>query len=243
MRLSKLVLNVLSLLFIGAGAALAVAFFVPAAWEGRGSAGTLEEFDVPLSSERASNVAAWPRSLVPGRGSTGASANRGGTFAKVPQDKTLRLTIPAMARIEGDEIPTSSGTAENKLRNNAAIHLRGTGFPWQRQANVYVAGHRIGYPGTESFLTFYDLDDLEAGDHIFLADANGRRYIYRVFRSLVVTPTNLSVTRPLAGKNLLTLQTCTLPDYTRRLIVQAERISQKAPASSSQPARKGPHKP
>ncbi|MDP9458582.1 MAG: hypothetical protein M3Q60_23035 [Actinomycetota bacterium] len=26
----------------------------------------------------------------------------------------------------------------------------------------------------------------------------------------------------MAGKNVLTLQTCTLPDYSRRLIVQAE---------------------
>jgi sortase A len=32
------------------------------------------------------------------------------------------------------------------------------------------------------------------------------------------------VTQPLEGKNVLTLQTCTLPDYSQRLIVQAERV-------------------
>jgi sortase A len=32
------------------------------------------------------------------------------------------------------------------------------------------------------------------------------------------------VTRPLEGRNVLTLQTCTLPDYSRRLIVQAEKV-------------------
>ena len=32
------------------------------------------------------------------------------------------------------------------------------------------------------------------------------------------------VTRPLKGKNILTLQTCTLPDYSRRLIIQAEKV-------------------
>jgi len=30
------------------------------------------------------------------------------------------------------------------------------------------------------------------------------------------------VTDPVPGKNVLTLQTCTLPDYSQRLIVQAE---------------------
>jgi sortase A len=28
--------------------------------------------------------------------------------------------------------------------------------------------------------------------------------------------------RPVAGKNIVSLQTCTLPDYAKRLIVQAE---------------------
>jgi sortase A len=38
------------------------------------------------------------------------------------------------------------------------------------------------------------------------------------------------VTQPLEGKNVLTLQTCTLPDYSRRLIVQAERVEGPVPA-------------
>jgi sortase A len=33
------------------------------------------------------------------------------------------------------------------------------------------------------------------------------------------------VTDPIEGKNILTLQTCTLPDYSQRLIVQAELIN------------------
>jgi sortase A len=39
------------------------------------------------------------------------------------------------------------------------------------------------------------------------------------------------VTDPVAGKNILTLQTCTLPDYSQRLIVQAELVNTQ-PASS-----------
>src|ERR687890_565797 len=106
-----------------------------------------------------------------------------------PKDKTLKLTIPEMKQIEDDTIPTGKGTNEALFRDHAAVHLRDTGFPWQRTANVYIAGHRIGFPGTDS--------------------------------NLVVEPANLSVLRPMKGKNIVSLQTCTLPDYTNRVIYRA----------------------
>jgi sortase A len=37
-----------------------------------------------------------------------------------------------------------------------------------------------------------------------------------------VDPTDLSVIETVPGRNVMTLQTCTLPDYSERLIVQAE---------------------
>jgi sortase A len=103
-----------------------------------------------------------------------------------------------------------------------ALHVQDTGFPWQRGTNVYIAGHRLGYPGTESYLQFYDLDELQKGDEIVLTDANGTRYTYEVFRSLTVGPNDYYVTEPLAGRSIVSLQTCTLPSYSRRLIVQGE---------------------
>ena len=130
-----------------------------------------------------------------------------------------------MSRIRGDEIPTGEGTEERLFRNYAAVHLEGTGYPWQKGSNVYIAGHRLGYPGTESFLTFADLNRLENGDRIRVRDANGRRYVYKVFKEFVVGPTEVYVTAPVEGKSVLTLQTCTLPDYSERLIVQAERVA------------------
>jgi sortase A len=105
------------------------------------------------------------------------------------------------------------------------MHLEGTGFPWDAGANVYLAGHRLGYPGTPSFLAFYDLDKLENGDEVIVTDADGNEYTYRVFKSDSVSPTDLSVTEPVEGKDVLTLQTCTLPDYAQRLIVQAEKVT------------------
>src|SRR5215210_105059 len=88
-----------------------------------------------------------------------------------PKDKTLKLTIPEMKQIEDDTIPTGTGTNEALFRDHAAVHLRDTGFPWQRTANVYIAGHRIGFPGTDSNLAFYDLEDLKKGDKVYLEDA------------------------------------------------------------------------
>ena len=140
---------------------------------------------------------------------------------KPPKDKTLKLTIPEMKEIKDDTIPTGKGTNEALFRDHAAVHLRDTGFPWQRIANVYIAGHRIGFPGTDSNLAFYDLEDLKKGDKVYLKDAEGREYTYQVFRKLVVEPTNLSVLKPIKGKNIVSLQTCTLPDYTNRVIYQA----------------------
>lgn len=141
-----------------------------------------------------------------------------------PQDKTLKLTVPKMNQIEDDTIPYVPGTDTEALGANAAIHLQGTGFPWQSEANVYVAGHRLGYPNSDSFLAFWDLNKLQDGDEVFVTDANGTRYTYRVFKEIVVSPTDLSVTEPVPGKNVITLQTCTLPDYSNRLVVQAERV-------------------
>ena len=142
--------------------------------------------------------------------------------ADAPEDETLRLTVPKMARIQDDTVPTTAGTDEEALKEHAAVHLEGTGFPWEEGANVYVAGHRLGYPNTDSFLAFWDLDALENGDEVTVKDANGEEYVYEVYEEFDVAPTDLHVLEPVAGKNVLTLQTCTLPDYPRRLIVQAE---------------------
>jgi sortase A len=142
--------------------------------------------------------------------------------ANAPSDETLTLTVPKMERVKNSPIPSTFGDDEDALRDFAGIHLDGTGFPWQEEANVYIAGHRLGYPNTPSFLAFWDIDNLVEGDQIFVEDANGRGYTYEVFQNLEVDPMDLYVTEPIEGKNILTLQTCTLPDYARRVIVQAE---------------------
>ena len=142
--------------------------------------------------------------------------------ANAPADPTLTITVPSMERIKDAPVPDTFGDDEESLKNHVGIHLEGTGFPWQNEPNVYIAGHRLGYPNTPSFLAFWDLDNMAEGDQIFIEDANGRKYTYQVFQTIEVEPTDLFVTEPVQGKNILTLQSCTLPDYAKRLIVQAE---------------------
>jgi sortase A len=193
---------------LAAGAALIASFFL---------AGTLNSAATNSADPGGFNV---PKLKTADEGAAGG-----------PEDRTLKLTIPKMSQIENDTVPTVRGTDMETLGSRAAIHLAGTGFPWDEEANVYLAGHRLGYPRTDSFLAFFDLNKLEQGDLVYLTDANGTEYTYEVFKEFVVSPTDLSVTDPVEGKNILTLQTCTLPDYSQRLIVQAELVETTTPPS------------
>lgn len=144
-----------------------------------------------------------------------------------PENKTLHMTIPKMAQIHNDSVPYSASDDRRAFHDHAAVHLRGTGNPWDAQANVYIAGHRLGFPATNSWLAFWDLNVLRKGDKIYLRDAAGDRYVYRVFKKFIVGPNAVAVTRPLKGRSIVSLQTCTLPDYSERLIVQAEKVAPK----------------
>lgn len=209
MRAKNIVSWLISLAMIGTGVALIASFFL---------AGSPES--------TATNTRSPENFNVPQLGTAREKPAPSG-----PEDKTLKLTIPAMRQIENDTVPDVPGTDKEALGSHAAIHLEGTGYPWQEEANVYLAGHRLGYANTDSWLAFWDLSKLESGDEVFVEDAEGTRYTYRVSREFVVGPSDLSVTRPEPGENILTLQTCTLPDYSKRLIVQAELVGTEQKAA------------
>ena len=160
----------------------------------------------------------------------------------------MKLSIPSMKHV--DRVPVYTAAAHNKpALRNGTLHLAGTGFPWQREANVYIAGHRLGYPRTKSFLVFWDLNRLRMGRRVVLTDSEGERYIYRVYDRFILGPNDTSATEPVAGMNVISLQTCTLPNYAERLIVRAELRSgrshhgaaPRAPRNSRQyPGRDAP---
>jgi len=145
----------------------------------------------------------------------------GNAVSAAPKDRALTLTVPSMQRVK--DVPVYGGPAqdENAL-HNGTLHVNDTGFPWEREANVYIAGHSLGYPRTESFLVFWDLNELKKGRRVLLKDSEGTRYVYKVFDRRIVGPDEVSVKKPIEGKNIVSLQTCTLPDYKDRLVVRAE---------------------
>ena len=139
------------------------------------------------------------------------------------KDTTMELTIPSMKRVQN--VPVYTGTAgDESALHDGTLHLKGTSFPWQQDANVYIAGHRLGYPHTKSWLVFWDLNELRRGGRVVLTDSDGTKYVYRVYDRFILGPNDTSAMEPVVGKNVISLQTCTLPNYTERLIVRAELV-------------------
>ena len=112
-----------------------------------------------------------------------------------PVERERLLEFLASNEIEGLHILTGDLHSAHAifaegLRNVAAgaLHLDDTGFPWEAGSNVYIAGHRLGYPRTKSWLVFWNLNKLKRGNKIVLKDAKDRRYEYEVFDREVVGP-------------------------------------------------------
>jgi LPXTG-site transpeptidase (sortase) family protein len=146
----------------------------------------------------------------------------------VPADTTMYLTIPAIGLTD---IPVLEGTSEGVLSQGVG-HVAGTGYPWVEGSNTYIAGHRLGYPGTISDHVFWQLPSLGAGDEIILEDSVGQSYKYQVSEILEVSPTDLSVTGS-TGRDMVSLQTCIEnygdywtpgPNWLTRYIVRADRV-------------------
>src|SRR5829696_9029542 len=141
----------------------------------------------------------------------------------LPPGAIMSLTI---SDIGLHDAPVLNSDTRRAL-DQGVIHLPDTSFPWSDtpERNVYLAGHRLGWPGTESHLVFYRLNQLEEGDRVTLRDHQGRRYDYRVLQTFTIEPSDTWVTGRVRGRDLLTLQTCTpIPTFQWRLIVRAERI-------------------
>jgi sortase A len=214
MRLKKLILVM---------AALTMLVVLAACGSSGGDQGSNQDSNKDQNTEKAKKEEKAPKTtpdaqVAPDQGSEGSDEEA----SQGPENKMLKVTVPKMSELDNDEVPTGLGTTEALFKNYAGVHLQGTGYPWEKEANVYIAGHRLGFQGTSSYLAFYDIDKLQNGDEIILEDTNGKKYTYVVFNTVVTDPTDLSVLEPVEGKNIVSLQTCTLPDYTDRVIVQGE---------------------
>jgi len=165
----------------------------------------VDEYNYPLPTDSQLRAANQPRNY------------------NLPAGAIMSLTINAL---ELRNVPVISSDSTRAL-DQGVIHLPGTSYPWSDtpERNVYLAGHRLGWPGTGSHLVFYRLNQLRGGERVTLRGPQGGRYHYRVIESFVVGAEDDWVTGRVRGRDLLTLQTCTpIPTFEKRLIVRAERI-------------------
>ncbi len=137
-------------------------------------------------------------------------------------DAIMTLTIEALGL---HDVPVFDSIEEEDLQRGV-VHVPDTAYPWDRdkQKNVFIAGHRVGFSEASSRMVFFNLDELQSGDEILLEDRSGNDYKYRVKDLFKVRPEDVWVTGTLKDRDLLTLQTCTYPDLEDRLIVRADRL-------------------
>jgi sortase A len=165
----------------------------------------LDAYDYPLPTDSQLRAANQPRNY------------------NLPPGAIMSLSINTL---DLRNVPVFSSASRRAL-DQGVIHLPGTSLPWSDtpERNVYVAGHRLGWPGTGSHLVFYRLNQLRGGERVTLRGPQGGRYHYRVIESFVAGAGDDWVTGRVRGRDLLTLQTCTpIPTFEKRLIVRAERI-------------------
>lgn len=159
-----------------------------------------------------------------------------------PDSNRMWMSVPRLG-MQGDTVYNDDSLSTMDI---GAMKLPPTGFPWQDNANTYITAHRIGYPGTQSHNQFFNLPAMQQGDAIYLSDANGTTYEYRVSEKFAVQPHENWVTEPQPEGDMVTLQTCVVspnpsdwwdispaifelgPD-SGRLVVQAEKVDTVPP--------------
>lgn len=157
-----------------------------------------------------------------GAGRDGASKDKAARQRPAPPSKKLMLSIP---RLGMKDVRVGDSPDQSYLDREGIMHLSGTGFPYQRKSNTYMAAHAIGYAGTRVPYAFRNLEDMKKGDRVFVRDASGRKYEYRVYKRMIVDPADYWVTEPVEGKKIISLQTCwPEPSFEKRLIVRAEIV-------------------
>jgi sortase A len=142
----------------------------------------------------------------------------------VPMDPNFSIVIPkiaANARVISDVDVTNENEYLEKLKVGVA-HARGTYLPGSG-GHIFLFAHSTDYiwnVGTYNAV-FYLLYKLEPGDEITLVH-EGKRHVYVMEGSEVVTPDRVEyLTRQTEGE-YLTLQTCWPPGTTlKRLLIFA----------------------
>lgn len=118
------------------------------------------------------------------------------------------------------DLPIYHGT-EDDILSVGVGHIQGTSLPvGGENTHCVLSGHR-GLPGSSLFTR---LDEMKEGDLFFLS-VMGETLAYKVYDIQVVDPDNTEVLEITAGKDDVSLVTCTPYGLnTHRLVVTGERV-------------------
>ena len=133
-----------------------------------------------------------------------------------------RLRIPAI----GVDLPVYHGSTEEVLAHGAG-HIFGSAFP---VGGVGTHAAITGHTGVSTSTMFDNLNKVKVGD-TFSIETLGTRVAYQVDEITVVLPEEVEYLRPVAGKDYVTLVTCTPYGInSHRLLVRGERLPDEHPA-------------
>jgi sortase A len=127
-----------------------------------------------------------------------------------------RIRIPSI----DVDLPVYHGTSDETLLKGAG-HLEGTSLPvGGADTHAVITAHR----GLASATMFTDLNLVEVGD-TFSISVFDEVLTYKVTSSIVVNPDQTEALRPVEGKDLVTLVTCTpLGINSQRILLTGERV-------------------
>lgn len=166
-----------------------------------------------------------PKRKAPVQGATESKATNArppADYGRKPRDTRLLLSIP---RLGIEDVAVGDSPEQSYLDREGIMHLSGTGFPYERGSNTYIVGHAADYDASRVPNVFRNLKGLQQGDKITLRDTLGRTYEYRAYQYFIVNPTDVWITEPVPGKEIISLQTCyPAPSFSKRLIIRAERV-------------------
>lgn len=137
-----------------------------------------------------------------------------------------RVVIP---KIDVDQ-PVRHTFNESSLRRGLG-HAQGSSFPvGGEHTHAVIGGHR----GLATSIGFTRLPELVPGDE-FAIETLGRTLHYRIIDTATVDPASADVRPIVAGKDLVTLLTCTpLAVNSHRFVATAERIPEPAQHAADQ---------
>ncbi|GAB3583875.1 hypothetical protein GCM10027406_29260 [Leifsonia lichenia] len=176
-----------------------------------------------LAEARAYNQALSSGALVAANSNVptgnGTSSDQHFDYEKLlstPNGTMARIQVPSI----GVDLPIYHGTSDATLAKGAG-HLEGTSLPVGGvDTHAVITAHR----GLADATMFTNLDRVKPGD-TFIITTFGKVLTYRVVDTRVVDPSDTATLRQEAGRDLVTLITCTpLGINTQRILVTGERV-------------------